>query len=149
MATSFLPSPPSTIEVLLWLNNECDPAEAEIFTEGAEAYCLYLLNQFSDTTRPSTEDFHRVTDAWLETIVERNSRSPVRAEFVFGMATLCFSGNWIVTHLGPTLWSPALPRGLPGRALLFAYLVRRYELKAHELSLQGLTDGIGSVRLDG
>ncbi|KAI1429116.1 hypothetical protein F5Y12DRAFT_728148 [Xylaria sp. FL1777] len=148
MATSYLPTPPATIEILLWLNSECDYKDAEDFRERAESYCLYLLRQFSDTTQLSTEELNEATDAWVQPIVEQNSRSPIRADLVIGLVPLCFSGKWILTNVGPALWSQNMPKGPSGRALLFAYLVWRYELKAHELSLQGLTDAVENVRLN-
>ncbi|KAI0967398.1 hypothetical protein F4678DRAFT_446553 [Xylaria arbuscula] len=135
MATSYLPNIPTTLEVVRWLNTECPPADAEILRDEAESYSLWLRDQFSSIEKPSTLELHRVTDAWMQSIIERNSCSPIKVGCVLGMAILSFNSSWITTHLGPTFWSLNIPRGPPGKAILFAYLVWRYELKVASLSV--------------
>ncbi|KAI1308503.1 hypothetical protein F5Y03DRAFT_349988 [Xylaria venustula] len=129
MATSYLPNIPTTLEIVTWLNTECPPADAEILRDAAESYSLWLRDQFTSTTKPSALELHRVTDAWMQDLVERDAQEPIKVKCILGMAILSFNSSWITTHLGPTFWSLNIPHGPPGRALLFAYLIWRYELR--------------------
>ncbi|TGJ84683.1 hypothetical protein E0Z10_g4050 [Xylaria hypoxylon] len=147
-------TPPSVDEIKWWLNSICTSTNAEIFINGAESYCLYLVNQFTNTSTPSLEEFNAASDSWVQTVAEQNLESPDRIGFVLGMCTLCFTDTWILTRLGPTLWALGVQtNSSTGMSMLYAYLVWRYERKANELQqmqeMQGLSDSIENVQLSG
>ncbi|KAF2963484.1 hypothetical protein GQX73_g10088 [Xylaria multiplex] len=132
------PPTPSTLrsldEIQSWLNTTCESTNVDHFIEGAQAYCVYLVKQFTETKNPSMEEFIYVTDSWVQTIAERDIKWPLRVEFILSMCAMCFDDTWIMRYMGPTLQSLGGETSSgTGRSLLFAYLVWRYNTKAKEL----------------
>ncbi|GAW18544.1 hypothetical protein ANO14919_080200 [Xylariales sp. No.14919] len=151
-APSSIPStPPSLEEIQSWLDTTCMLTAAESFIGGAESYCVYLVNRFTDTSTPSLEEFNAVSDSWVQNIAEQELIRPMRVEFILGMCTACFNDAWVSTRLGRTLRSLGVetPSGT-GKSLLFAYLAWRYERRIDELlQIEGLSETIENVQLDG
>ncbi|KAI0537181.1 hypothetical protein GGR58DRAFT_527600 [Xylaria digitata] len=148
------PPTPSTLhsldEIQSWLNTTCVSTNVDHFIIGAQSYCLYLVKQFTDTSKPGVQELNDVTDRWVQTIAEQDLKWPLRVEFVLSMCTLCFNDTWVLTYLGPTLRSLGVETSSgTGSSLLFAYLVWRYNIKAKELwQIHCLSDSIQNVQLD-
>ncbi|KAI0812074.1 hypothetical protein GGR55DRAFT_640362 [Xylaria sp. FL0064] len=148
MATIHPLALPSAEEIDFWLDVECYPSDMGAVKELATSYQQDISKRFPDTDQISNEDFNGVTDQWLPTVVELECKEQIRADRVLGIAAHCFDGNWVVASLGLIFYSQDIPSGPSGRSWLFAYLVWRYEVvKGNRRAVQGLSDGVGNVRL--